>query len=404
MAIYAFKSSIVKDFPRATYRYLVGLSGAAFKFVYDSLESYEPLRDACPVDILTRASMALGFHEAHWELDQPIEVVKDLIKCEIDSGRPVIAPYLKPDAYHGFCVITGYDYEQNVFYLQGAFSQQGKELAIPVPDGWDGPTASPAGWATNPIFIIGPKTGEHMSSDEIAMSTFTDGVRLMKGGELVYGGHPGEAEYMGKAGPRQALYGLPAFDLLSLDIENEALVKDEGGAPAVNFGLIWRIDAQLGQLEHDRDAAADLLKFLTNSVPAEKSMEVKEAIRDFEQVKEHARGLRSIFWCVVPPDVGGSAAISKYITDSPSMVFRITVDEGVRSDLKANGYGVFKTPWGWVAIHDTHQKRMLAKTALRQIIVRERHQIDRLTGIMEHVGKRELPKRSRKQKEADDKR
>jgi hypothetical protein len=401
MAVYALKSAVGPHFPRATYRYLVGVSCAAFKFVYDSLEAYEPLRDASPVDVLTTAANALGFDEAHWELGLPIDAVTELVRQEIDSGRPVIAPFLKPDAYHGFCIITGYDLERKIFYLQGAFGRSGAAVTVPIPESWDGPTVSPAGWATNPIFIVGPKTNKYLSSAEIARPMFEQGIRLMKGGTVAYGTHPGEARYMSGPGQYEAFYGLPAFDALSADVEQEPLVLGVGGGQTVNFGFIWRVDAQVGQLAHDRRAAAEVMTTLTNSVPADRFREVRYGVREFERISEDARGLREVFWCVIPDSLTTAADVSSYISESTSMVFSVPEDESLQNQLRKDGYGVFKTLWGWVAIDDTHEKRMLAKTKLRRIIVRERDQIGLLERILDYIDQPAKLRGSRRSRERD---
>lgn len=401
MAVHALQSAVGPHFPRATYGYLVGISCAAFKFVYDSVEAYEPLRDASPVDVLTTAANALGFPEAHWELGRPIDVVRELVRQEIDNGRPVIAPFLKPDAYHGFCIITGYDLEREIFYLQGAFGQSGTVVTVPMSESWDGPTVSPAGWATNPIFIIGPKSGEYLSSAEIAKPMFEEGIRLMKGGTLAYGTHPGESRYISGSGAREALYGLPAFDALSADVEHEPLVLGVDGGQIVNFGFIWRIDAQVGQLEHDRRAAAEVMTTLTNSVPADKFREVRDGVREFERISEDARGLRKVFWCVIPDSLTTPGDVSRYISETPSMVFRVPEDERIQDQLRKDGYGVFKTLWGWVAIDDVHEKRMLAKTRLRRVIVRERHQIELLGRILDYIDQPAKLRDSRKSQNRD---
>lgn len=403
MAVYAMKSAIGQDFPRATYGYLVGVTCAAFKFVYDSVEVYEPLRDACPVDVLTVGADALGYHEAHWELGLPIEDVKELIRKEIGSGRPVITPYLKPDAYHGFCIVTGYDLEQDVFHLQGAFGPEEVNVTVPVPESWDGPTMSPAGWATNPVFVLGPKADEYQNSAGIAKRVFAEAIRLMQGGTITYGNHPGEAEYMRQAGPHEALYGLPALDLLSADVEHEPLVVDVDGTQAVNFGFIWRIDAQVGQLEHDRLGAAHFIRALSNSVPAERLREVRGVLGAFESISADARELRRAFWHVIPDSLTGYADVSLFMAEAPSLVFRLAADEGLHDDLRADGYGVFRTPWGWVAIDDSHEKRMLAKTVLRRIVVREGHQIERLNLMMEYIGRPMASEAAKKRREKADK-
>jgi hypothetical protein len=385
MAIRAFMSAIGPDFPRATYDYLVGISGGAFKFVYDSSESYEPLRDIHPVDVLARAAVTLGFNQAHWETNTSIETVKGIIKQEIDDGRPVIAPFLKPDTYHGFFIITGYDFDQDSLYLQGAFEGDGGYAAVPLPDTWDGPTASPAGWATNPIFVIGPRSGDYIQASKVGTRTLKEAIDVMRGGALIYGTHPGERPYMKRAGPDTAAYGMPAYDLLSADIENEKLVLDVDGKAVLNFGFIWRIDSQIGQLEHDRRGGVDFLRSLSTNVNPDEILSFREAVLMVEGTAGDARRLREFFWNEVPETLCETGRIHDYVRDSFSMVFRINDDPAVHDRLGQRGFNVFETPWGWVLVDDTREKRMLAKTAVHSIVVRERRSIRMFTDIIPAV-------------------
>jgi hypothetical protein len=392
MALHALGSSLGAYDLETAYQRLVGLSGAAFKFVYDSTEAFEPLRDLYPMDVLTGASRALGFDDAHWVTGEPIGTVMDVIRNEIDNRRPVLAPYLRADAYHGFFIVTGYDFDRHLLCLQGAFEGDSAYVAAAIPEAWDGPTVSPAGWATNPIFVIGERKREGRAIPMAGKRPVEQAISAMKGGSMRYGTHPGEHAYMRYPGPHEALYGLPAYDLLSLDIENRELIERRGGEATLNFAFIWRINSQLGQLEHDRRHGADFSRLLSSGVPKEKRADMNEIRQNLLATADDAGTLRRFFWHELA-DTLEADEVAACVTASSSMVFKIPDIERLRNQLRADGFDIFETAWGWILVDDSHQKRMLAKTALRSIVVRERRSLEILEGVVDHIGKRPSIKR-----------
>jgi hypothetical protein len=378
MALHALSSCMAYHGLPVGYQRLVGASGSAFKFVYDTTEAYEPLRDIAPVDILTRAADLLGFQEAHWETGLSIEAVRDMIRDEIDAGHPVLAPYLKTDAYHGFLVVTGYDFDNDSLFVEGAFEDSLPYLAIPIPDSWEGPTVSPAGWATNPIFVLGGRSETRQEVVDISKESILDGIDLMKGGKIAYGAHPGTARFMRHGGPHEAVYGLPAYDLLSSDIRTEE----------IDFGLIWRLDAMLGQLVQDRLYGSLYLRMLTLRLPDEKVEILNEAVMNFEATARDGEDLRKIFWNEVPGDLRTADQIADYIGMSTSIVFAMGDDGGLREELRADGFGLSETPWGWVIVEDAHHKRLAAEMEVRSIAIRDERSIELLEAIVEHIGTR----------------
>jgi hypothetical protein len=390
MAVHALRSCLQTYDLDYTYSHLMGISGAIYKFVYDSTEAYEPLRDIYPYDLLQIACGQVGFPDAHWETGQPIEVVKEIVKREIDAGHPLLAPFLKPDAYHGFFIITGYDYEKDVFYLQGAF-EESTEVAVPIPDGWDGPTASPAGWASNPVFVIGDLAREGTGAVQDYGYAVELGISIMKGGRLSYGNHPGEHVYLRGPGPHEASYGLEAYGPLASDVETKELTVEINGEKHFNFGLIWRIDAQIGQLEHDRRHGAQVLRFLARGISAKRTLMLREITRSFNLVVRDARDLRRIFWCEIPDTLVSSDMIADYARTSPSIVFRLPDHEDLPVLLERSGHDIYKTVWGWVLIDDSDAKRLSARLLVRSILSRERSSARMLEDLAECVDLRPDP-------------
>ena len=387
MGLYALSSCLKAGGTTVAYYELVGLSRSAFKFVYDSTEAYEPLRDLYPADGLLQAARAKGYPDCHWEMNKSINVVKSLIKQEIDAGRPVVAPFLKHDAYHGFFVITGYDYEENLFYLQGALGLDSGYVSVPIPDYWDGPTASPAGWARNPVFVLGEaeEVLERRGADE--RKSVKMGIKLYRGGTLEYGTQPGEYEYMESPGPHTAHYGLPAYDVLSADVEKSPVLVERDSGRGVDFGFLWRLDAQLGQLDHDRFHGMTYVRGLARYLRFDERMLLSEVTENFERTVEDVRALRKIFWDPVPDWCTSPQAVDRYINGSSSIVYWVFGREDLAEGLEALGYEMHTTPWGPIVVLDSPDKRLRAKVLVKSIASREKNSLYVMEDIVEHIGR-----------------
>ena len=385
MGLHALSSCITAARGGSAYYSLIGLSGTAFKFVYDSTEAYEPLRDLYPVDVFRAAANAMGFPGARWEVNTSIDAVKSLIKSEIDSGQPLVAPFLKADAYHGFFVITGYDYDKNVFYLQGALGLDSGYAEVPIPEHWDGPTGSPEGWAVNPVFALGEaRMGQEARGGPERRSVET-GIRLFEGGTIEYGTHPGEGLYMGRPGPHTASYGLPAYELLSREVEGEPLLVEYGDGEKVNFGFIWRLDAQLGQLQHDRGQGTTYLRGLMRHIDPDYRGLLNEITESFEKVAAEVRLLRRLFWNPVPQWCAGPEDIMRYIEREKSIVYWIP-DDDLAAGLADHGLSAHSTPWGKVLILDSPEKRLRAKVLVKSIATREKNSLYVMQDMVGHIG------------------
>jgi hypothetical protein len=387
MGLHALASCLKATGTVSGYYTLVGFSRSAFKFVYDSTEAYEPLRDLYPVDVLSQAARNSGHPDCHWEMNKSIDVVKSLIKGEIDNGRPVIAPFLKDDAYRGFFIIVGYDYDRHLFYLQGALGPDSAYVSVPIPEYWDGPTASPEGWARNPVFLLGEAVEELDRRGARERKSVRMGMRLFRGGALEYGTHPGEGRYMAVPGPHEAAYGLPAYDVLSWDVENAPILSESEGGQAVNFGFLWRVDSQVGQLWHDRFHGAKYVRGISRFLRFEQRMLLGEITENYEKTAVDARTLRRMFWNPVPDTLANADDVITYIEDEGAIVYWVGQVEGFAPDLASRGLETHDTPWGPVVVLDSPSKRLRAKLLVKSIASRERNSLYVMRDIAEHIGR-----------------
>ena len=365
-----------------SFQRLVFVSGAAFTFVYDTTDAYEPLGDLFPVDLLQTACLSFGFPDARWVTGQSVDSVKTLVKSQIDKGHPLIVSFLDRKDHRGFYVIAGYDFDSNVFYLQGG-SRDSAYVAVPIPKGWDGPTASPAGWAENPVFTLGEFSPQGQESDNtIDRDAIALGMSLLEGGTVSYGTHPGEAPLMKTPGLREAAYGLPAYRLLSWDVANGDLVVNGEQGEEVNLDLIWRIDNLLRQVQSFRDNAGRSLNFVTSLSSPDRIVDVEALASNLQKTSTEASALRQIFWDMIPRNVTTPDSIAAYVKASRSMVLSFAGHDRFFQDLKDRGLMVFKTRSGPVIVADSPEKRLGAKLLARSLEARDRSS---LAGMKEVV-------------------
>jgi hypothetical protein len=368
------------------YADLVPVSGALFKFVYDSTEAYEPLRDACPYDLLRTAANRNGFPNAHWETGLSSDEAEMLIRDEIDSGRPLISSFLKPEAYRGFDIITGYDYDKGVLLIKGGF-QRIRAVTVPMPASWDGPTVSPAGWATNPLFVLGDQVQDTTHLKDVYIAMLHEGINLLQGGRLEYGSHEGEQRYMGSPGPHEAWYGLPAYDVLAADVQQRPLIIDRGAGPELDFGLVWRIDVMAGLLEHDRMYGDEFVARLKGLVSEPQTWTLSELLSNFERTTADAAYLHDAFWREVPDSLSEPDQVLAYVDTCKAIVFKIPEVEGLAESLRGQGQSVFETPWGHALVEGSGGRRLEAKLKVIGIKSRERESMDLLRQIADYLEK-----------------
>jgi len=386
MALHALHSVLRTQGISGTYSELIGISGSVFKVVYDSSDAFEPLRDTCPFDLLRTAAARSGFADAHWETELTGEALKQIVKREIDTGRPLVSPFLKPDDHHGFNIITGYDYKQNHFKIQGPFNRR-RPQTIPIPEKWDGPTLSPKGWAVNPVFVLGEASYDSAAMGDVYADMADQAIELLRGGKVSYGSAEGEAQYMARPGPHQASYGLPAYDILVWDVEySDITVAGEGG-PSLNFAFLWRIDALVGLLEHDRMRGPEFASLLTGVVSQRQASAQNQLEINFQRTAEDAAALRDLFWHEVPDSLNDPAAVLEYTEGKDAIVFALTSRDGLAASLRDMGRDIYECPWGWVMVEDSPAKRLQAKMKVISIRSRDLKCLDIMETMADEIGR-----------------
>lgn len=326
------------------YEELLVLSGAAFTFVYDNAPVYEPQRDLTPADTLMLAAQASGY-TGRWVVDRPAAEAVREIAAALAAGRPAIVSIYDDEGRHGFSVVV--DCREGYLTLQGE-----NPVEVPWPEHWWGAVTGPGAWGACPVFLTEPGAIPAWSPDGRLHRALHRAVSLMSGGWAPYRDCDGSRMYsrVPLAG-RRAAFGLPAYDLLLADV---------GGAETAGaFSLLWRLDAQLSQLQHGRTAAAAFLRTLAHPVAqvAEDTCAEGAAL---------AGDLMSRFWYRPTRSLSTTADVLSAVACESALVFWLQLPDDELARLSQR-MPVTQTPWGPIAVMDTIPRRREAAALVERL-------------------------------------
>jgi hypothetical protein len=349
--------------------FLSGISGEAFIFTYVAAPIDEPQRDHWPHDVFARAAAAVG-SSVTWRAGLGQEEVKQIVREQIDMGRPVLTHSLDTSRYHGFQIIAGYDYAKGTFLLQTADRYDHQDyVEVPIPEEWMGAVPGPTFWAVNPLGLVTPPDPETAPDRKVAARrALAAAVRLWRHPSFPFGEFPAEpgTHYDGSVdlAAVQAPLGAAAFDAL----EREILTAD-----AVTFRMVWRVDAQLCRLTHNRkDAAAFLREVAPLFEPAEADA-LARAADVFQSSAERAAGLLACFWDGSLADLADVPAgeLRDRIAASSSIVLSLPQGADTGEIARVPGWSVQQTPWGTVVVADSRERRKHAAGLARELMANE---------------------------------
>ncbi len=339
--------------------WLAGMSGDAFKFVYDRGAVFEPLRDRVPLDVLTLACRAAGW-DGQWRCGLNAAQAAALVQASVQRGCPVITPFLGSKWYHGMVLIVGIDAAKGVYFLRVARERGNGHETVCIPERWDGPVPGPLAWADTPLFLLQgrlPPPGP----DEALRAALGRAVELFEGAPLPYAAHPGAQRYS-----EPPLAGRAAFQG---EAALHALKEEVAAGGIVGFDLIWRIDAQLGQLRYDRGNAARCLRAMAEQHQA--SGPLQEAALHYEVTAQCAGQLQAAFWDKRLQQTAELRSLHAAIDGSASLVYAVGhLPPGELATLRCMA-PVLETPWGPAAVIDAPQRRGSALELVDRIIERE---------------------------------
>ncbi|HYG57251.1 MAG TPA: hypothetical protein VD902_04190, partial [Symbiobacteriaceae bacterium] len=346
---------------------LLVTSGAAFTFVYDNAPVYEPLRDLVPEDTVRTGAGSAGY-SGRWLADVPPgEALEHLAVC-LGAGRPALVSLYAVEGHHGFAVATGYEPDEGYLLVQTGERDFQPGMAptvirIPLSGAWSGAITGPMGWGQCPFFLPDTSRSAGWSPEGRLYRALMRGAALIRGGTVPYRDCEGAREFsrVPLAG-RQAHYGLPAFDLLAADLSS---VEWLGG-----FALIWRLDAQLGQLGHHRHAAAGFLRTVAHPLAG-------EAADLCRQTADLAADLASRYWFRPSREATSAADVMSLAGSRPAMIYWLNLSDEEQVRL-ASRMCVVPTAWGPVAIVDSAPRRRDAVA----LVSRMRQQEERLANVL----------------------
>lgn len=342
--------------------WLAGMSGDAFKFVYDVGAVFEPLRDRVPLDVLSQACRAAG-REGYWRLGASMEEAVALVRDAVGRGCPAIAPFLGTRWYHGMVLAVGVDEDAGAFVLQIARDDASGATdyeTVAIPQSWNGPVPGGAIWADNPLFLVGERRPPSRAAQSIE-EALARAVSLHAGPPLPYSDHAGAQEYSRPplAG-RVALQGEAGLRALDDDI-------DDGDF--ITFDIIWRIDAQLGQLHHDRGNAARFLRAMSREHPAK--LLLLQAADLYAATAEVATRIQHAYWDKRTAGAADRRSVRAAVEDSASLVYAVGGLPAGELDALRHATPVLDTPWGAAAIADGTRRRRGMRDLVDRILEQE---------------------------------
>jgi hypothetical protein len=176
------------------------------------------------------------------------------------------------------------------------------------------------------------------------------------------------------------------------DVADADLVVSRTDGQVINFGLIWRIDAMVGLLEHDRTYGAQFVSMLRGFVADKQSWALHELVSNFERTRDDAARLRNIFWHEIPDSLTDPEDVLAYVDTTMAMVFKLPDSEELKEELQSLDREVYECPWGMVIVEDSPTRRLEAKLLAIGIMSRERESLGLAEQVMEFVETRKDPK------------
>ncbi|MFX1573687.1 MAG: hypothetical protein ACFFB0_13135 [Promethearchaeota archaeon] len=343
--------------------WLAGISGDAFKFMYDKKDVREPMRDRVPIDTVSLACSSLGW-EGKWYINETIDKVRNRIKHSLEQGYPVITSNLGTRWYHGANIITGINEDTNELFLQIGHEDISKSYnykKIHIPEKWDGPVPGSIIWADNPIFILKNKTSQP-EEEKIIVESIARVIDIYQGESLPYKDHVGAQKYStpllkGKTVNK----GITAFNELKDEIKNSE----------ITWPVIWSITTQCGQLLYDRSNAS---KFLKKAAEKYSQYFMLAKIADYyEEIINAANLLKQSYWDERLNKITKIEELVVKLKKGKSFVYNI-------SNLKRDDINqlcrilpIMETLWGFTVILDNPRRRNYNLDLVDLIIDREKN-------------------------------
>ncbi|MFW9973021.1 MAG: hypothetical protein ACFFDF_22740 [Candidatus Odinarchaeota archaeon] len=348
--------------------WLAGISGDAFKLVYDKDDVRETMRDRVPTDIVSIACSICGW-EGKWYFDEPLETTKSRIKDSLEKGYPIITSNLGSQWYHGANIIVGINENTNHFFLQIGREDLSKSYEyekISIPKNWDGPVPGPIIWADNPIFIFEKKI-QPPYTEELLIESIERAINLYTRKSLPYKDHIGAQRYSTPSLKGKRVYlGLYAFNELRDEIKNSEII----------WPVIWSITTQCGQLLYDRSNASKYLQEVSKKDP--EYLLPTQIAEYYNEIARASQLLKQSYWDERLSELTKIEDLVKELKQGNSFVYKIPHMKKNFINQLRRFLPIMETLWGAAIILDNPKRRIYNLELVDLIIKKEKICLDLL--------------------------
>lgn len=353
--------------------WLAGISGDAFKFIYDKDDVREPMRDRVPIDIISLANSSVGW-EGKWYVNEKIEATKERIMNSLERGYPIITSNLGSQWYHGANIITGLNDETDEIYLQIGRENLLDSIQyekISIPEMWDGPVPGPIIWANNPIYLFEKKSNQPSKENRI-FKALNRAINLYKDITLLYKNHPGAQKYSTPSlEGKQVKQGLAALVNLKEEIQQSL----------ITWSVIWSVTTQIGQLSYDRSNASRFLEEIFKEYTQYSELKILSNL--YKETAHLANIIKQSYWDKRLNEIKNIDKLVENINDSQSFIFDVSkLNTEILGDIR-NRFPVMDTLWGPAVKLDSLERRNYNSNLIDMILNNEKESLELLTKLIQ---------------------
>jgi len=365
----------------ATEAFLAGASGDAFIFTYLDAPVDEQQRDHWPLDVFAAAAEPIGY-EVDWFTNQPMDQVRERVRREIDAGAPLLTHSLDPRT-HFFQIIVGYDYDSDVFLVQGVdrLYAEGGYAEIDIPDGWSGAVPGEVFWARNPIGVVRRRDGKRASDPgQTARSALHRAIGLWEQESFGFSDYTEEGDWASWAS------GLPLHEMQQPlgAAAYDALIRDVLNAKEITGGMIWRLDEQFVVRRYRHVDAANYLREVAPLFATADGDTLRAVAERFEKTAEDGATFYSMYWGSAltddPPQ--SPTELRQRMDAAPNLVLGIPDSIEDAAFEQWDDCRVMRHPWGRIVIIDTPERRAHAAGLARALKAHGAESVEMLRSVV----------------------
>jgi len=156
----------------------------------------------------------------------------------------------------------------------------------------------------------------------------------------------------------------------------ENMKKEVAETEPLNWGVIWRMDAQCGQLAHDRMNAAKFLRYIAEKYP--KYKDLLNTAEVYKETSKSASELKQAYWDKRWSLETSRQTFREKVKNTNSFVYQIPVLKEEDINWIHRVLPVQNTPWGPAIIVDGPRRRKQNTNLVNKIITNEKQAIKQI--------------------------